>query len=109
MGEGAGEEYISAKPGEKRMRTGGKTWGVYKLPRVVYTKEDVEKMREKYKRGQKLTITKTLYDKGEQGGAVKARRTYRVIKTYKHHVNCEDAKGIRESFGYLELEKGGRA
>lgn len=36
---------------------------------------------------------------------VKLKKRMRLIKCYPHHAVFEDAKGIRQSFGYWDIEK----
>lgn len=71
--------------------------------KIIYRKRDIQRLRRKYKPGQKITVTMLAEDGNESARA--KRKQYTVVQTFEYHVSCIDANGFRRSFGYIELEQ----
>lgn len=84
------------------MKRAYSTHGPYRPVAVKRYAEQESTLRAKYRPGQSLTVSKLRYDGTELQTPI--RKRYRVAGAYPHHVSCVDEFGIRESFGYFELE-----
>ena len=72
-------------------------------PRVVKRYADQEpELRKKYYVGQELVVRTLRCDGSEM--LREERRRFKVAGVYRHHLSCVDENGMRESFGYFELE-----
>ncbi|MDY3251231.1 MAG: hypothetical protein SOX32_12900 [Candidatus Choladocola sp.] len=81
----------------------GKRGYIYEDTEIIFRKKDLKRLRKKYHTGQKINII-TVREDGEET-EVKRRRTVTVAEVFPFHVSCISGNGIRESFGYFELEQ----
>lgn len=71
---------------------------------VKYWVGDISRLRRKYHPGQRITVMRVRVD-GEENLKHPERRRCTVVETFQNHVSCVDGCGLRESFGYFELER----
>lgn len=69
---------------------------------IRFTVDDYDRLRNKYKIGQRIKVTKLREDGKEHACTI--RKTVTVDKLYPYHVSCINDSGQRESFGYFELK-----
>lgn len=58
----------------------------------------------KLKEGEVYTLIFAI-QKNASTKKIKMKKRMRLIKCYRHHAVFEDNKGIRQSFGYWDIEK----